>query len=96
MLEGHDAIRQEFGARFDVLEEKVEMNTAMIQALNHKVDTVDVRLNKKIDDVETRLNIKIDAVETSLGKKIDDVAADLAPHRLDTEGHVRWYRVSKE
>jgi len=107
VLEGHDAIRQEFGVRFDVLEEKVEMNTSMIQALNHKIDTVDASLNNKIDAVETSLNKRIDAVETKLNKKIDDVekslgkkieavGADLAAHRLDTESHARRYRVSEE
>lgn len=56
VLEGHDAIRKEFNGRFDEMNEKVEMNSMMIQALNKKIDTVDAKLSKKIDAVATDLS----------------------------------------
>ena len=38
---------------------------------------------------------KMDRMNEDLGGKIDTVAADLAAHRLDTEGHKRGYMVKE-
>ena len=48
-----------------------------MDALNNKMDNLNVSLNKKIDDVNVSLNKKIDDVNDSLNKKIDDVNASL-------------------
>lgn len=84
VLEGHDVLRQEIIDRTQRLDEKIEMNSFLIQGLNKKIDSVEERINKKIDTVEERLSNKIDAV-----------ANDLAAHRADTESHGTRYKVSE-
>ena len=110
VLEGHDAIRHEIRERTQELNEKIELNSFLIQGVNKKIDEVDARLGKKIDDVDaklgkridgvdaglSRLDKKIDTVDAKLSKKIDAVAAELAAHREDTESHRKAYKASEE
>jgi len=63
----------------------VEMNTAEIQGLKHKIDEVEVRLTAKIVDVEERLTAKIDDVEVRLTAKIVDVEERLTAKIDDVE-----------
>jgi len=46
-------------------------------------------LSEKLDRVKTDLEDKIEHIE----KKVDGVAADIAAHRIDTEGHKKGYMV---
>ena len=71
-------------ARFDHLNEKIELNSFKIDTLNIKIEALDVRLSKKIDDVEENLT-----------KKIDVLSADISSHRSDTEAHHGIYRVKE-
>ncbi len=84
VLEGHDMLRQEIQETRQELNEKIEMNSFLIKALNKKIDEVDNRLDKKIDSLDVKLSAKIDAV-----------AADLKAHRADTESHRTGYKVSE-
>ena len=84
VLEGHAALDRKFDYKFDELNEKIEINSFKIDALNQKIDAVDARLSKKIDGVDEKLS-----------KKIDGVAADLKAHRADTEAHHGVYRVKE-
>ena len=84
VLEGHAALDSKFDHKFDELNEKIEINSFKIDALNQKIDAVDARLSKKIDGVDEKLS-----------KKIDGVAADLKAHRADTEAHHGVYRVKE-
>ena len=106
VLEGHAALDRKMDLRFAELEEKIDKNTFLIQALAKRVDEVEERLDAKIDAVEERLDAKIDAVEKrldskiakveeNLSAKIDAVAADLAAHRADTEAHHGRYQVKE-
>ncbi len=106
VLEGHGVLRHEIQRTREELNEKIDLNTTMIKALNEKIDGVDQRLSAKIDSVDQRLcakidsvdqclNAKIDAVDKRLGDKLDGVAADLADHRQDTELHGH-YRVCEK
>ena len=82
VLEGHESLRMEIRGARDESNQKHEHTAFLIDALNKKIDNVEMRLDKKIDDVEARLS-----------KKIDAVASDLAEHRADTESHGKTYRV---
>ena len=95
VLEGHAALDRKMDLRFAELEEKIDKNTFLIQALAKRVDEVEERLDAKIDAVEKRLDSKIAKVEKNLSAKIDAVAADLAAHRADTEAHHGVYRVKE-
>ena len=55
VLEGHDSIRQEFRVCMQEMNEKIELNSFLIQGVNKKIDDVDVRLGKKIDAVAADL-----------------------------------------
>lgn len=46
-------------------------------------------LSEKLDRAKTDIEDKIGHID----KKVDGVAADLAAHRIDTEGHKRGYMV---
>jgi archaellum component FlaC len=106
VLEGYAALDKKLDNRFDLLNEKIEMNSFKINVLSQKIDGVEEKLTrkidgveekltKKIDGVEEKLTRKIDGVEEKLTKKIDAVAADLRAHRVDTEVH-RGYRVRED
>jgi vacuolar-type H+-ATPase subunit I/STV1 len=51
VLEGYDAIRKEISEYKQELNEKIEMNSFLIQGLNKKIDSVEERLSKKLDAV---------------------------------------------
>jgi len=84
VLEGYAALDKKLDNRFDLLNEKIEMNSFKINVLSQKIDGVEAKLTKKIDGVEAKLT-----------KKIDAVAADLRAHRADTEVH-RGYQVRED
>jgi hypothetical protein len=46
-------------------------------------------LSEKLDRVKTELAVEIGHIE----KKVDVVSADIAAHRIDTEGHKKGYMV---
>jgi len=56
VLEGHDAIRQEFNVKIDGLTEKVDVNSFEIKVLNKTIVDVEARLSKKIDAVAADLS----------------------------------------
>lgn len=55
VLEGYDAIRKEISEYKQELNEKIEMNSFLIQGLNKKIDSVEERLSKKLDAVAVDL-----------------------------------------
>jgi len=71
VLEGHDAIRQEARETRQELNEKIEMNSFLLKALNNK-----------IDDVEKRLTIKIDAVAADLTAHRADTESHRAGYKV--------------
>ena len=71
ILEGHASLNKKIDTVYENLEEKIEMNSLKIDALNRKIDDVDARLSKKIDDVDARLSKKIDDVDAKLSGKIE-------------------------
>jgi len=73
VLEGHDVLRHEIQRTREELNDKIDLNTVKIEALNDKIDSVDQRLGDKIDSVDQRLGDKIDSVDQQLSKKIDSV-----------------------
>jgi len=95
VLEGYAALDKKLDNRFDLLNEKIEMNSFRINVLSQKIDGVEEKLTRKIDGVEEKLTRKIDGVEEKLTRKIDGVAADLRAHRADTEVH-RGYQVRED
>jgi vacuolar-type H+-ATPase subunit I/STV1 len=56
VLEGHDVPRHEIQRTREELNEKIDLNTTMIKALNEKIDEVDERLGSKIDAVAADLS----------------------------------------
>ena len=90
VLEGHAALDKKIDDRFDMLNEKIEHNSFLINVVNEKVD--------KIDDRLSNLEVKVDVIEVRLGKlqvKVEAIAADISEHRADTEAHHGIYRVKE-
>ena len=96
VLEGHEVLRMEIQDTKQELREDIGLVNVKVEALNQKIDSVDVRLSKKIDSVESRLSQRIDDIESHLSQKIDAVAADLSAHRADTEAHENIYKVKED
>ncbi|MCX5815350.1 MAG: hypothetical protein NTX75_03785 [Proteobacteria bacterium] len=94
VLEGHEVLHREIQDTRQELREEIGLVNGKVDALNHKIDSVDKKLSDKIDSVDKKLSDKIDDVEKSLKQEIRAVADDLAAHRADTESHGKGYKVS--
>ena len=70
VLEGHDAIRQEFNVKIDGLTEKVDVNSFEIKVLNKTIVDVEARLSKKIDAVAADLSAHRADTESHRGYKV--------------------------
>ena len=51
LLEGQESLRKEMHGIRDEVSEKIDLNSFKIEALNKRIDAVDVKLSKKIDDL---------------------------------------------
>ncbi|GAB6062211.1 hypothetical protein [Deferrisoma palaeochoriense] len=71
VLEGHAALDQKMDRRFAELEQKIDKNTFLIQALA-----------KRVDEVEARLEAKIDAVAADLAAHRADTEAHHGVYRV--------------
>jgi len=81
VLEGHDAIRQEFKDSHRELEEKITLNSSLIkfgfETLDTKIDGVRTELKEDIQGVRTELKEDIQGVRTELKEDIQGVRTEL-------------------
>jgi len=81
VLEGHDAIRQEFKNSHRELEEKINLNSSLIkigfETLDAKIDGVRTDLKEEIQGVRTDLKAEIQGVRTELKAEIQGVRTEL-------------------
>jgi len=80
VLEGHDAIRQEFKDSHRELEEKINLNSSLIKI---GFETLDA----KIDGVRTELKEEIQGVRTELKETRDELSAKIDAVGVKVDGH---------
>ena len=61
----------EMNIKFEFLNEKIEQNTASIDALSDRVDSVEENLSARIDAVDKKLSTRIDSVPRHLIEDAD-------------------------
>jgi len=82
VLEGHDAIRQEFKDSHRELEEKINLNSSLIkigfETLDAKIEGVRTELKEEIRGVRTELKKDIQGVRTELSETRTELKEEMA------------------
>jgi len=91
VLEGHDAIRQEFKDSHREIEEKINLNSSLIkfgfETLDAKIDGVRTELKEEIQGVRTELKEEIQGVRTELKETREELSAKIEDVGRKVDGH---------